>query len=147
MYCWNWKSQRSCCLSLQNQLIEIRIESLWVFYSDARDLRRQWIMYPKNHPNISSQDDLYIRRSKGRWGVWKKVNQIRFTVGDFPSISLSTDQQFFICLTDIPSLEHNDPDAISITYRTPRAQRWVVSWPPGVTQVLYSSSCNNFPHA
>ena len=30
----------------QNQSVETRIESLWVLYLDASDLRRQWVTYP-----------------------------------------------------------------------------------------------------
>ena len=48
----------------KSQQIETRIESLRVLYSDASDLRKQQVMYPKMCLNISSQADLFIRRRK-----------------------------------------------------------------------------------
>ncbi|XP_071078416.1 recQ-mediated genome instability protein 2 isoform X1 [Desmodus rotundus] len=51
----------------QNQQVETRIEYLWALYSDADDLRRQWVMHPKNHLHISSHASLFIRRRKGFW--------------------------------------------------------------------------------
>ena len=47
----------------QNQWTETRIESLWALYSDTKDLRRQCVMYLKNHLNISSKADFFIRRN------------------------------------------------------------------------------------
>ena len=43
-------------VTYQNQKVETRMESLWVFFSDAGTLRRWWVMYPKNPQNV------FIRR-------------------------------------------------------------------------------------
>ena len=55
---------RAAC-HYQNQQVETRIESSWELYSDVRDLRRGWAMYPKMQLDIPSQANLFRGRRKG----------------------------------------------------------------------------------